>query len=91
MHNCREEENLHGDDKSERCRFCDVHISINRSIYMDVQVGDVLKLKKNHPCGSCEWEVLRIGADFRLKCRGCGHQVMVPRTKIEKNIREIIR
>lgn len=58
---------------------------------MDVQVGDVLKLKKNHPCGSCEWEVLRIGADFRLKCRGCGHQVMVPRTKIEKNIREIIR
>jgi len=58
---------------------------------MDVRVGDVLKLKKQHPCGSREWEVLRIGADFRLKCVGCGHQIMVPRTKAEKNIREIKR
>jgi len=58
---------------------------------MDVRVGDVLKLKKQHPCGSREWEVLRIGADFRLKCVGCGHQIMVPRTKVEKNIREIKR
>lgn len=56
---------------------------------MDIQVGDILKLKKEHPCGSREWEVLRIGADFRLKCMGCGHQIMVPRTKAEKNIREI--
>ena len=51
---------------------------------MDVRVGDVLRLKKKHPCGSYEWEVLRIGA-------GCSHQIMSPRKQIEKNIKEIIR
>ena len=58
---------------------------------MDIQVGDILKLKKSHPCGSHTWEVLRIGADFRLKCTGCGHQIMIPRTRAEKNVKEIIR
>ena len=58
---------------------------------MDINVGDVLTLKKQHPCGSKEWEVLRIGADFRLKCMGCGHELMTPRHKAEKNIRSIIR
>ena len=52
-------------------------------------VGDVIRLKKKHPCGSREWEVLRSGADFRLKCAGCGHQVMIPRKLVEKNTREI--
>lgn len=56
---------------------------------MDIKVGDTLVLKKNHPCGSREWEVLRIGADFRLKCLGCGHQIMTPRRQVEKNIKEI--
>lgn len=56
---------------------------------MDIQVGNIVKLKKQHPCGSREWEVLRIGADFRLKCMGCGHQIMVPRKLVEKNVREI--
>ena len=41
------------------------------------EVGDIVKLKKPHPCGSHEWEILRVGADFRLKCTGCGHQMMV--------------
>ena len=58
---------------------------------MDIQVGDVVKLKKQHPCGSKEWEVLRIGADFRLKCQGCSHQIMIARRLVEKNIREIIK
>ena len=58
---------------------------------MDIRVGDVVKLKKKHPCGSSEWEVLRIGADFRLKCTGCEHQIMVPRTMVEKNIRDLKR
>ena len=58
---------------------------------MDIQVGDKLVLKKAHPCGSHEWEVLRIGADFRLKCAGCGHQIMIPRVQIEKRIRQVIR
>lgn len=58
---------------------------------MDYQIGDVVKLKKQHPCGSREWEVLRVGADFRLKCIGCGHQIMVPRKLVEKNTKEIIK
>ena len=44
---------------------------------MVYEVGDIVKLKKPHPCGSHEWEILRVGADFRLKCAGCGHQVMM--------------
>lgn len=58
---------------------------------MDIQVGDIVKLKKQHPCGSQEWQVLRIGADFRLKCEGCGHQIMIARKQVEKNIRDIKR
>lgn len=58
--------------------------------YMDIQVGDTLKLKKQHPCGSSEWEVLRIGADFRIKCKGCGHQIMIARRLLEKNIKVIL-
>lgn len=56
---------------------------------MEFEVGDIVKLKKQHPCGSFEWEVLRVGADFRIKCLGCGHQVMIPRKQIEKNTKEI--
>ena len=57
---------------------------------MDVHVGDILVMKKAHPCGEKKWKVLRTGADFRLHCLGCGHEIMVPRFKIEKNIRQII-
>ncbi len=58
---------------------------------MEINVGDVVKMKKAHPCGSYEWEVLRIGADFRLKCLGCDHQIMIARRIMEKNIREIVK
>lgn len=54
---------------------------------MDVRVGDKLIMKKNHPCGSNEFAVLRIGMDFRIRCLGCGREVMGPRSKFEKNIR----
>ena len=54
---------------------------------MDINVGDVLKLKKQHPCGSKEWRILRVGADFRLECMGCSHQIMIPRKQVEKNTR----
>ena len=56
---------------------------------MNIKVGNIVKLKKQHPCGSREWEVLRSGADFRLKCCGCGHQIMLARPALEKNVREI--
>lgn len=58
---------------------------------MDIQVGDILKLKKEHPCGSREWEVLRTGADFRLRCMGCSHQIMIARRQAEKNIKDVMR
>lgn len=56
---------------------------------MDIQVGDVLQMKKSHPCGSYEWVVLRIGMDFRLRCAGCGREMMVPRSKAEKAVKQI--
>jgi hypothetical protein len=56
---------------------------------MKIEVGNIIKLKKQHPCGSKDWEVLRVGADFRLKCVGCAHQVMMPRSTVEKNVKEI--
>lgn len=58
---------------------------------MDIQVGDKLLMKKDHPCGSKEWLVLRVGMDFRMRCCGCGHEIMVARSKIEKNIKSVIR
>ncbi len=58
---------------------------------MDVRVGDVLTLKKKHPCGSDRWAVLRIGADFKLRCLGCGREVMGPRQKYEKQIKKLER
>lgn len=58
---------------------------------MDVRVGDAVELKKPHPCGSRIWTVLRVGMDFRMKCQGCGHELMLPRSKAEKSIRKILR
>ena len=53
-------------------------------------VGDVLEMKKQHPCGGKIFTILRIGMDFKIRCEKCGREVMVPRNKIEKNIRRII-
>ncbi len=58
---------------------------------MDIQIGDVLELKKNHPCGSREWKVLRVGMDFKLKCLGCGHEMMTPRSKAERAVKRVKR
>lgn len=58
---------------------------------MDVRVNDVLVMKKNHPCGSNTFLVLRSGMDFKLKCEKCGHEIMLPRSKAEKNIKKIVR
>lgn len=61
---------------------------------MDVRefsVGDVVKMKKEHPCGSNEWEITRTGVDFVLKCLKCNRQVMIPRIKFERAVRAILR
>ena len=56
---------------------------------MDIKLGDILVMKKAHPCGENRWLVQRTGADLRLRCLGCGHEVMIARFKAEKNIRQI--
>ena len=58
---------------------------------MDVQVGDILEMKKPHPCGSRRFLVLRSGMDFKIRCTGCGREVMLPRAKIEKNIKKVVK
>ena len=57
---------------------------------MDLHLHDKVELKKAHPCGSTQWEILRVGMDIKLKCLGCGHELMLPRSKAEKSIRRIL-
>lgn len=57
---------------------------------MELHLHDKVELKKQHPCGSNIWEVLRVGMDIKLRCTGCGHELMLPRRKVEKSIRKII-
>ncbi|MDP2859891.1 MAG: DUF951 domain-containing protein [Bacillota bacterium] len=57
---------------------------------LKINVGDVVKLRKMHPCGSNIWEITRTGIDIGLKCRGCGHRVMIPRTKFERVCKQVI-
>lgn len=56
---------------------------------MDIRVNDVLTMKKAHPCGGARFRVLRIGMDFRLRCETCGHELMIPRVRAERNIRSV--
>ena len=53
-------------------------------------VGDVVKMRKTHPCGSALWQITRTGMDFGMKCRGCGHFVMLPRVKFERMVKEVV-
>ena len=57
---------------------------------MDLRLGDVVRLKKAHPCGSFEWEITRLGADIGLRCQGCGRRVLLPRSKAEKRIKTVV-
>ena len=58
---------------------------------MDIQLNDHIITKKMHPCGNNEFLVLRVGMDFRIRCTKCGREVMVARSKIEKNIKKVVR
>lgn len=58
---------------------------------MDIRVGDILTMKKEHPCGAREWRVLRVGMDFKLQCLGCERQIMIPRRKAEQGIKGVKR
>jgi hypothetical protein len=58
---------------------------------MHIELGDIVRMKKQHPCGGFDWEVLRVGMDFRIRCLKCGRQVMLPRIKFEKGVRAVIK
>ena len=58
---------------------------------MDLKLNDKLKMKKKHPCGSFDFTVLRVGMDIKIRCDGCGREVMLPRSKVERNIKKVIR
>lgn len=57
---------------------------------MELHLHDMVELKKEPPCGSRRWEVMRVGMDIKLRCLGCGHEVMAPRRKVEKSIKRIV-
>lgn len=57
---------------------------------MEIKVGDKVEMKKPHPCGSKLFDILRVGMDFRIRCCGCSREVMLPRSKVEKNIKHIV-
>lgn len=54
------------------------------------EVGDIVEMKKAHPCGNNTWSIMRTGMDFRIKCEKCDHQVMLPRNKFEKSVKKIV-
>ena len=56
-----------------------------------LKVGDIVRLRKAHPCGSQDWKVMRTGMDFRIQCLGCQHQAWIPRIKLERNLKEILQ
>ena len=57
---------------------------------MKLYVGDIIQTKKSHPCGGNQWEIMRVGMDFRIRCTTCDHQVWFPRVKLEKSIKKVI-
>lgn len=58
---------------------------------MRLNVGDVVRLRKPHPCGSTEWKIMRTGMDFRIECLKCGHQTWITRVKLERSIKTILK
>lgn len=57
---------------------------------MELRLGDIVRLRKKHPCGSYEWEITRLGADIGIKCRGCSRRLLIPRGDLERRIKEIV-
>lgn len=58
---------------------------------LNLAVGDIITTKKNHPCGSHDFEIMRVGMDFRIKCTGCDKQIWIERRNLEKRIKKVLR
>lgn len=67
-------------------RLITKQIDLEGKIYVEFNVGDIVRTKKEHPCGSKLWEITRVGVDFKLRCLGCGHTIMLERPKALKMI-----
>ena len=61
-----------------------------RNMVMEIKLGDIVRLKKKHPCGSYEWQVVRLGADIGIKCLKCQHRVLLKRSAFERRVKEFI-
>jgi len=57
---------------------------------MDIKIGDIVRLKKKHPCGGYEWQVVRLGADIGIKCRQCQRRLLLPRSVFERRVKAVI-
>lgn len=66
-------------------------IFMKGELITDINVGDILEMKKEHPCGNKRFSVLRVGMDFKIRCEKCGHEIMLPRQKAEKGIKKIVK
>lgn len=58
---------------------------------MSYSIGDIVQMRKPHPCGNDKWEITRVGMDFRIKCLGCGRQVLLPRRKFERGVKTVVK
>lgn len=58
---------------------------------MNFAIGDIIQMKKKHPCGSDKWQIWRMGMDFGIKCCECGRKIMMPRAKFEKAVKAIVK
>ncbi len=60
-------------------------------MYIEIHIGDIVRLRKKHPCGSFDWEVVRLGTDVGLICQGCGRKIMLPRGTFNKRLKSIVK
>ena len=58
---------------------------------MEYNIGDIVRTKKQHPCGTNSWEITRVGADIRIKCLNCGRSIMLPRIEFNKKLKTITK
>ena len=82
----------------EKCKarreFVAENISVQGGVVMERKefgLGDIVKMKKKHPCGSFTWEVVRMGADIKIKCQGCGRLIMLERSEFEKKMLKVVK
>ncbi|GEK59636.1 DUF951 domain-containing protein [Marinococcus halophilus] len=54
------------------------------------EINNIVEMKKQHPCGENRWKIIRMGADIRIKCEGCGHSVMLPRKEFNKKVKKVL-